>query len=229
IGFKLPALSSGESVTGGSFSIEMTRAARDPSGGLDLYGLGYRSSSAVKVGDFYQGSFGGDSTDAWALEDDFVGSDASTGRVSSASSAEIGAYVAAQYAAGAGEGDYVFIRLSPSANESDYKFWEFDSANSGDEPVLELSIGDSNGGGEVPSNGAPYVASGLSARTAVEGSAFSYAIPGGAFADPDGDSLSYVASGVPSWLSFNGSTFTGTPSSAPSSHSITVRASDPSG
>ncbi|MCH6258439.1 putative Ig domain-containing protein, partial [Puniceicoccaceae bacterium K14] len=32
-----------------------------------------------------------------------------------------------------------------------------------------------------------------------------------------------------SWLSFNGSTFTGTPSSAPSSHSITVRASDPSG
>jgi glucose/arabinose dehydrogenase len=60
------------------------------------------------------------------------------------------------------------------------------------------------------------------------GRAFSFTVP--AFTDPEGKALTYAASGLPAWLSFNTTTrvITGTPSQT-NSHSFTIRATDPKG
>ena len=66
-------------------------------------------------------------------------------------------------------------------------------------------------------NDAPAVAAALVAQSATEDAAFSFAVPAGTFADVDaGDTLTLsatLANGdpLPSWLSFDGTTFTGTP------------------
>lgn len=80
-------------------------------------------------------------------------------------------------------------------------------------------------------NVAPVYSSGtLVNQTATSEQAFSYAVPAGAFTDPNGDALTLSASGLPSWLSFNAATgtFSGTPG-APGSWTIGVNATDPSG
>ncbi|MCP4979037.1 MAG: tandem-95 repeat protein, partial [Gammaproteobacteria bacterium] len=68
----------------------------------------------------------------------------------------------------------------------------------------------------TPVNDAPVVDAGLAQQTSEEDSAFSFAIPAGAFSDIDGDQLTITASqpdgsALPSWLLFDGSTFSGTP------------------
>ena len=66
-------------------------------------------------------------------------------------------------------------------------------------------------------NDAPTPATAIAAQTATEDAAFSFAIPDGIFADMDvGDTLTYIAtladgSALPTWLSFDGTTFSGTP------------------
>ncbi|MCG8359233.1 MAG: putative Ig domain-containing protein, partial [Kiloniellales bacterium] len=78
------------------------------------------------------------------------------------------------------------------------------------------------------SNDAPTVDQGIGAQTVTEDTAFSLAVPASAFADADvGDSLAYSAtlsdgSGLPSWLSFNGTSFSGTPTNDDVG-SVTVR------
>jgi len=66
-------------------------------------------------------------------------------------------------------------------------------------------------------NDAPTVAAGISNQTAMEDSAFTFAVPADAFEDVDaGDDLAYTATlddgtDLPAWLSFDGTTFSGTP------------------
>ena len=79
-------------------------------------------------------------------------------------------------------------------------------------------------------NDDPTVDSGISNQSAVEGQLFNFAVPLNAFDDVDGDSLTLSASGLPSWLSFDGTTFTGTPDSGDvGTTSITVTATDGNG
>ena len=66
------------------------------------------------------------------------------------------------------------------------------------------------------------------------GEAFSYQFAADSFTDPDGDSLTYSATGMPTWLSFTPATrtFAGTPTAADvtaTALSITVTATDPAG
>ncbi|WP_128647516.1 putative Ig domain-containing protein [Pseudovibrio denitrificans] len=65
-------------------------------------------------------------------------------------------------------------------------------------------------------NSAPVLASTIPDRSVNEDNAWSYTIPAGTFTDPNGDALTLSArlsnnNALPSWLSFNGSKFTGTP------------------
>ncbi len=83
-------------------------------------------------------------------------------------------------------------------------------------------------------NDAPVVASPVASQSVNEDTAWSYTLPAGLFADPDGDSLTLTAklsdgSPLPSWLTFDGSTFTGTPpANFNGSVAITLTATDPS-
>jgi VCBS repeat-containing protein len=79
----------------------------------------------------------------------------------------------------------------------------------------------------TPVNDAPTVDYGISDQSAAASNTFNFAIPSDAFKDIDGDTLIYTAtlmdgSPLPSWLSFNGSAFSGTPNSGDVG-SITVR------
>jgi len=67
-----------------------------------------------------------------------------------------------------------------------------------------------------PVNDAPVVDQGIANQSVNEDTAWSFAVPAAAFSDADGDTLSYTAtladgSALPTWLSFDGATFTGTP------------------
>ena len=86
-------------------------------------------------------------------------------------------------------------------------------------------------------NRAPTVANEIPDQTATVGVAFSYAFPTNAFADADGDALTYAAvksdgSALPSWLSFAAATrtFSGTPQASDAGAvSVKVTASDGDG
>ncbi|MEQ1770386.1 MAG: putative Ig domain-containing protein, partial [Devosia sp.] len=98
--------------------------------------------------------------------------------------------------------------------------------------ILRLNVTDPNAG----QNHAPTVAAPMPDQNALAGSAYSYVVPAGTFADSDNDALVLVArqangTALPSWLSFNAATgvFSGTPP-AGTSGTVTVRvtATDPS-
>src|SRR5205807_2204366 len=74
--------------------------------------------------------------------------------------------------------------------------------------VFRLSI--------ISVNDAPVLSAPLPDVTSPEDTPLSIAIPAGSFTDPNGDALTYSAtlsdgSALPSWISFDGSKFTGTP------------------
>ncbi|NET81510.1 MAG: hypothetical protein F6J94_05945 [Moorea sp. SIO1F2] len=79
---------------------------------------------------------------------------------------------------------------------------------------------------EPPNNSAPVVTNPIGAQTINENESFTLTIGEATFSDTDGDSLSLSAT-IPSWLDFDGTTFSGTPSSDDiGTTTITVTASD---
>ncbi|MFZ2754287.1 MAG: putative Ig domain-containing protein [Lysobacteraceae bacterium] len=76
-------------------------------------------------------------------------------------------------------------------------------------------------------NSAP-VAPTIPNQTATAGAAWSYTVP--AFTDPNGDVLTYSASGLPAWMSFNATTRVLSGTAGPvGSWTINITATDPSG
>ena len=82
-------------------------------------------------------------------------------------------------------------------------------------------------------NAAPTLDKPLADQEAIAGQPFSFQIPADAFSDPDGDTLTYSTSNLPTWLSFDAATrtFSGTP---PGSlllvpFDVRVTATDPGG
>jgi hypothetical protein len=142
--FALPALDSGESISSASFTVKLNSLANSFDFDADLYGLPYRSTAAFTTGDYYSGTFGGD-TGATAIEESFLEDSMSDGiTVSSSTSGEeaLVEYLNAQYAAGASGGDYVPIRLNIDVSDAaNYRYYEVASANDAtNAPVLELEI-----------------------------------------------------------------------------------------
>lgn len=79
-------------------------------------------------------------------------------------------------------------------------------------------------------NQAPVVASYLINQTATAGVPFSYTFAANTFSDPNGDVLTYTATGMPAWMTFTPATrtFSGTPAAA-GLVTVTVVAADPAG
>ncbi|MDE8652113.1 choice-of-anchor I family protein [Novosphingobium album (ex Liu et al. 2023)] len=100
-----------------------------------------------------------------------------------------------------------------------------------DTAQLRLNI---QGQDEVVSNRSPLLVKALPDVSSPEDAAIAFALPSGAFTDPDNDSLTYTArlpngDALPAWLHFNGTTgaFSGTPPlDFNGSLTITVTASD---
>jgi len=116
--FQLPTLVAGESIGSASFTFTQLTNTSALTANIDLYGLGYRTTSAVTTGDYFVGSL--DSTSATLLKDNWF----TTGTVASANTAyttdsgasdNLKAYLNAQYTAGAVGGNYVFLRLNYDA------------------------------------------------------------------------------------------------------------------
>ncbi|WP_461117412.1 endo-1,4-beta-xylanase [Spirosoma jeollabukense] len=63
----------------------------------------------------------------------------------------------------------------------------------------------------VGANSPPFYNGSLSNQTAQQNSPFSYVLPTGAFTDPEGQPLTFAASGLPIGITLNGTTLSGTP------------------
>ncbi len=100
---------------------------------------------------------------------------------------------------------------------------------------IDAAISSQWQGGPTPVNLAPTVADGIIDIEATEDSALEFSVPSEAFSDADGDLLTFTATladgrALPDWLSFDGTTFSGTPGSADvGSLNLRVTASDTSG
>ena len=79
-------------------------------------------------------------------------------------------------------------------------------------------------------NNAPTIVTYLANVSAAAGSTISHTVPAGSFGDPDGDTLTWSATGLPAGLSFTPATrtFSGT-IAAPGVYVVTVTVTDPSG
>ncbi len=92
-----------------------------------------------------------------------------------------------------------------------------------------------NAGITPPANNAPTVANSIPNQTATAGTAFSYTFPTNTFSDADNDTLTYTAAksdgtALPTWLTFNTRTFSGTPQSGDTGTlSVKVTADDRNG
>ena len=117
------------------------------------------------------------------------------------------------------------------------------STNYNGSDVITYTISDNNGATVTKEltvtvnaiNDAPIIVSDAQNQAAESGKAFTYALPSNLFSDIDGDSLTINAtladgSALPSWLSFDGSKFSGTPNvSSATNLSIKLTATDSSG
>ncbi|WP_185155642.1 putative Ig domain-containing protein [Rudanella paleaurantiibacter] len=79
-----------------------------------------------------------------------------------------------------------------------------------------------------PAANRPPSATSIPDQTAVVGQIFSYTIPNNTFTDPDGQTLTLTASGLPAGTIFSGNSISGTPSQT-GVNSVTVVATDPGG
>lgn len=140
--FKLPAIDVGEYIQSAEFKINLSKTVNRPQGHVDFYGLNYRGSALPEAEDYYQGAFGLDRSDAYAIEDDWVTRTTKPGWLSLGQNGlnRLADFLNQQISLGAQSGDYVFFRLNPDVqNVTNYYFWEFFTANSQNPPQLILS------------------------------------------------------------------------------------------
>lgn len=137
--FQLPTLVTGETITDAGLSFEGDAGGGSQAGNLDLYGLGYQSSSTVSSPPYYAGSYGND-TNATELQNDIMTPSTTAGLITTdaTGSSNLVTYLNALYIAGAVGGDYVLLRINPDTNEGNYKYWEIDTADSSNKPMLNI-------------------------------------------------------------------------------------------
>ncbi|WP_017462622.1 putative Ig domain-containing protein [Dyella ginsengisoli] len=118
-----------------------------------------------------------------------------------------------------------FSGTPPAGSINSYSLRVLANASNGGSAALDFTF--------VVASTPPVYQGGLTAQTALSTRAFSYAIPPSAFYENDQTTLTYVASGMPGWMSFNATThvFSGTPptSDIGNNYFISVTATNPQG
>lgn len=142
--FELPTLLPGQTIANATFS---TRIVNNTSslgtGNLDLYGLNFRSSSAVLGSDYFSGALDA-SAGATLLRDNYAVTTANgTVTANAATRLNLTNYLNAQILAGAGSGSYIFLRLSndvePLPTATSF-FFVGSNTNTTLEPTLTFDI-----------------------------------------------------------------------------------------
>ncbi|WP_185155459.1 putative Ig domain-containing protein [Rudanella paleaurantiibacter] len=82
--------------------------------------------------------------------------------------------------------------------------------------------------GGQPTNQSPVNNGGLTNQVGTVGVPFTYTFPANTFSDPEGQTLTYTAAGLPAGLSINGTTISGTPSQS-GTFGVVITARDPQG
>lgn len=124
IPFQIPSLVSGESIVAAKLNFQLLAKGGTLGTEIDLYGLGYRSSSAILTSDFYAGAYNGD-VNATALQQTILDKNSAEGVHSSNVDVAIADYINQQIANGAVAGDFVFLRLSINTDDtSNYNYWD---------------------------------------------------------------------------------------------------------
>jgi hypothetical protein len=115
--FELPAIPAGTFVSQATFNVRASNSGSTPTFNGDLYGLTGRTSPAVLAADFYSGTFGGDATDAVALQDNAFTPPGVTNfswTDFALSPPALTSYLNSTYALLPGSGArYAFVRVSP--------------------------------------------------------------------------------------------------------------------
>lgn len=94
-------------------------------------------------------------------------------------------------------------------------------------PSVQLQLQPVLNANWVGLNTSPEVNQGIADQVIAEDAAFSFTIPTQAFFDQDGDALTFSVDSLPGWLSFDGTTFSGTPANSDvGSATISLTASD---
>lgn len=117
------------------FAVNHESNLNSPAGNVAVYGLGSRAAGTVLADDYWSATPAIDSTDATLLQANLIASGSSSFGVKmndDIGSANLIAYLNAQYAGGAGIGKFVFLRLSADAAQvggsSRYVFTSTDGA-----------------------------------------------------------------------------------------------------
>ncbi|WP_269539388.1 choice-of-anchor Q domain-containing protein [Cerasicoccus fimbriatus] len=146
--FELPVLAAGETILNANLDFTLLSISNGTFAGEgDLYGIAYRSSSAVLASDFYNGTYGGD-TGATELQQGIMSNTQALGVVSTDATGDwnLTDFLNDQYDNGATGGDYVFLRVNSSETDhSPYRYWSLATANHStvaNRPVLSVEIGD---------------------------------------------------------------------------------------
>jgi hypothetical protein len=141
--FQLPTLALGESVTNANFSVRAVEGSltNTPTFNIDLYGLGFRTTSAVAAGDYFEAAL--DATDATLIADNFiVPADNANGNTETTAAEDVSLanYINAQYTAGAG-GQFIFLRVNADATVPNGERYFFGSnENTTQKPVLTFDV-----------------------------------------------------------------------------------------
>jgi hypothetical protein len=130
--FKLPNLGAiADPFSSASLSFGLKSIVAGSAREADLYGLGRRAAADVAATDYYIGD-DADPTDATLIQQDIMTPSStaeSTISTDGGGSANLLAYLNAQYASGAGVGEYVFLRLNPDGGVNTTQGYDVYTAN----------------------------------------------------------------------------------------------------
>ncbi len=147
IPFQIPTLELGERLTSATLNFYLLQSGGGLEHKVDLYGLPFRSSSAVLSSDYFAGTYDTDQT-ATAIENDILDLNSQNGNLQSSSSQAIIDFVNAQLDNGAVAGDFIFFRFSLDYNGSgNYNYWDIasqDHSASNNRPILNFETGQSS-------------------------------------------------------------------------------------
>jgi arylsulfatase A-like enzyme len=137
--FPMPVLAAGEQVSNASLTVNVAGRSGAPTFNVDLWGIGFQTSTAAIV-EYFEGNTG--DAGNTKLQDNVITPSFTSGDVTLANHAGLAVYLQTFYAANSNYagGSYVFLRMNPDADSGTTSLgWSISAAESGTPAVLTVS------------------------------------------------------------------------------------------